>query len=99
MHTVRAATPRPNHLATCEFATIRERLIKIGATRDRASRTHLRPTAHELNARGVVPRCRIPPGAVQPVSTGAALAEPPTTDQPKRVAQRVVPPRSVRSDR
>ncbi len=31
MHGVRAATPRTNPLAGCEFATIRERLIKIGA--------------------------------------------------------------------
>src|SRR5262245_25467965 len=31
MHGVRAAIPPANPLATCEFATIRERLIKIGA--------------------------------------------------------------------
>jgi hypothetical protein len=31
MHGVRAAIPQANPLATCEFATIRERLIKIGA--------------------------------------------------------------------
>ena len=31
MHGVRAAIPRTNPLAGCEFATIRERLIKIGA--------------------------------------------------------------------
>jgi hypothetical protein len=31
MHAVRSAIPKPNHLATAEFATIRERLIKIGA--------------------------------------------------------------------
>ena len=31
MHGVRAAIPRSNPLASCEFATIRERLIKIGA--------------------------------------------------------------------
>ena len=31
MHGVRAAIPRSNPLAGCEFATIRERLIKIGA--------------------------------------------------------------------
>jgi hypothetical protein len=31
MHGVRAAIPRTNSLASCEFATIRERLIKIGA--------------------------------------------------------------------
>jgi hypothetical protein len=31
MHGVRAAIPRSNRLAGCEFATIRERLIKIGA--------------------------------------------------------------------
>ena len=31
MHGVRAAVPRTNPLAGCEFATIRERLIKIGA--------------------------------------------------------------------
>ena len=31
MHGVRAAIPRTSQLATAEFATIRERLIKIGA--------------------------------------------------------------------
>jgi hypothetical protein len=31
MHGVRAAIPKTNPLARCEFATIRERLIKIGA--------------------------------------------------------------------
>ena len=31
MHGVRAAIPQANPLAGCEFATIRERLIKIGA--------------------------------------------------------------------
>jgi Transposase DDE domain group 1 len=31
MHGVRAAIPRTNPLASGEFATIRERLIKIGA--------------------------------------------------------------------
>jgi hypothetical protein len=31
MHGVRAAIPRTSPLAKCEFATIRERLIKIGA--------------------------------------------------------------------
>jgi hypothetical protein len=31
MHGVRAAIPRTNPFASCEFATIRERLIKIGA--------------------------------------------------------------------
>jgi hypothetical protein len=31
MHGVRAAIPKASPLATCEFATIRERLIKIGA--------------------------------------------------------------------
>jgi Transposase DDE domain group 1 len=31
MHGVRAAIPQTNPLAKCEFTTIRERLIKIGA--------------------------------------------------------------------
>jgi hypothetical protein len=31
MHGVRAAIPQTNPLASCEFTTIRERLIKIGA--------------------------------------------------------------------
>jgi hypothetical protein len=31
MHGVRAAIPKTNPLASCEFATLRERLIKIGA--------------------------------------------------------------------
>jgi len=31
MHGVRAAIPKTSPLATAEFATIRERLIKIGA--------------------------------------------------------------------
>jgi hypothetical protein len=31
MHGVRAAIPRTNPLANCKFATLRERLIRIGA--------------------------------------------------------------------
>jgi hypothetical protein len=31
MHGVRAAIPKANPLASCEFATLRDRLIKIGA--------------------------------------------------------------------
>src|SRR5580698_3135498 len=31
MHGVRAAIPRSNPLANCEFATLRDRLIRIGA--------------------------------------------------------------------
>jgi hypothetical protein len=31
MHCVRSAMPQPNPLARCEFATLRERLVKIGA--------------------------------------------------------------------
>jgi Transposase DDE domain group 1 len=31
MHGVRVAIPKTNPVATCEFATLRERLIKIGA--------------------------------------------------------------------
>ena len=31
MHCVRSAIPQTNPLARCEFATLRERLIKIGA--------------------------------------------------------------------
>ena len=88
-HGVRAAIPRVNPLASAEFATIRERLIKIGARVIRASRTHPRPAAHELPAGRAVPRCRAPPVAVRSVSSGAARpAEPPTqAHQPKRVAQ------------
>jgi len=39
LHGVRAAIPQASPLATCEFATIRERLIKIG--RARSSMSHM----------------------------------------------------------
>jgi hypothetical protein len=41
MHSVRAAIPPANRLATAEFMTLRERLIKIGA-RDRAHCARIR---------------------------------------------------------
>ena len=50
MHGVRAAIPRVNPLASAEFATIRERLIKIGARVIERLPTHPRPAAHELPA-------------------------------------------------
>ena len=84
MHGVRAAIPRTSPLAKCEFATIRERLIKIGA----------RVIEHIARIRVQLPTS-CPEGAlfrtvalglhaVRPMSRGAACPdEPPTkADQP-----------------
>jgi hypothetical protein len=65
MHGVRAAIPQTNPLAGAEFATIRERLIKIGArVIEHLARIRVQ-SAHELPAGRVVPRCRAPPVAVR----------------------------------
>src|SRR5262245_19359209 len=89
MHGVRAAIPQANPLATCEFATIRERLIKIGArVIEHLARIRVQlPTS----LRGAVPVCRTWPHAVRPVSRGAVCpAEPPTRQiNPERPASRV----------
>ena len=83
MHGVRAAIPPTNPLASCEFATIRERLIKIGA-RDRAHRTH----PHQLPTscpEGLLFRVRrAQPHAVWTMSRGAMCPHQPPTkaDQP-----------------
>ncbi|MGV1015587.1 MAG: IS1380 family transposase, partial [Methyloceanibacter sp.] len=68
MHGVRAAIPPTNPLATAEFATLRERLIKIGATRDRAHCAHPHPAADKLPGGSVVPDRRARPDAVRPMS-------------------------------
>jgi hypothetical protein len=47
MHGLRVAIPKTNPVATCEFAALGERLIKIGA-RDRAHCAHPRAVADEL---------------------------------------------------
>ena len=85
MHGVRAAIPRTSPLATAEFATLRDRLIKIGA----------RVIEHIARIRIQLPtscpggRCSGPsryrPHAVRSVSRGAARPdEPPTeADQPR----------------
>jgi hypothetical protein len=62
MHGVRAAIPRTSPLASAEFTTIRERLIKIGA---RAHRAHSRRPADQLPGKR---RCSGP----RPVSCGAS---------------------------
>ena len=80
MHGVRAAIPPTNPFASCEFATIRERLIKIGARVIETHRAHPRPTAQELPGRGVVPGRRPRPDAVRPMSRGAACPDEPPTE-------------------
>ena len=101
MHGVRAAIPRANPLAKGEFATIRERLIKIGA----------RVIEHIARIRVQLPTS-CPEGAlfrtvalglhaVRPMSRGAACPDepPPRQINPIRVAQRVASHRSIWTDR
>jgi len=59
---------RTSPFASAEFATIRERLIKIGGARDRTYRAHSHSTADELPGGGAVPRCRARPDAVRSLS-------------------------------
>jgi len=69
MHGLRAAIPQTDALAKAEFATIRERLIKIGA-RHRAPRAHPHPAADQLPRRSAVPRRHARHHAVRSVSGG-----------------------------
>ena len=72
MHGVRAAIPRTSQLATAEFATIRERLIKIGARVIEHTRAHSRTIFHRVAPNG---RCSEPSPslshAVRSMSRGA----------------------------
>ncbi len=88
MHGVRAAIPRTSPLATAEFATIRERLIKIGARvieHIARVRVHLPTSCPEAALFRTVALGLHP---IRPVSCGAVCPdEPPTeADQPQRVA-------------
>ena len=95
MHGVRAAIPQTNPLAKCEFATIRERLIKIGArviehiARIRVQLPTSCPEAALFRA------VALGLHAVRPMSRGAACPdEPPTqADQPptRRTASCLTP--------
>ena len=71
MHAVRAAIPQTDPLATAEFATIRERLIKIGArVIEHIARIRIQlPTS--CPERRAVPRRRARPDAIRPMSRGA----------------------------
>jgi hypothetical protein len=99
MHGVRAAIPKTNPLAKCEFATIRERLIKIAA-RDRACRAYPRAAAHHLPGRGAFPVCRTRPHAFRSISRGAVCPDEPPTRQinPERAASRVASHRSRQTE-
>jgi hypothetical protein len=90
IHGVRAAIPQTSPLASAEFATIRERLIKIGA-RVIEHIAHPRPPANELPGGDIVPKRRTRPAAIRPMSCGAMCPNepPPRQINPKRVAQRV----------
>jgi Transposase DDE domain group 1 len=78
---VRAAIPKTNSLAACEFATLRERLIKIGA----------RVIEHIARIRVQLPTSCLEgalfravaawPDAVRTVSHGAACPDEPSTRQ------------------
>jgi hypothetical protein len=78
MHGVRAAIPRANPLAKGKFATIRERLIKIGARV--IEHIGASASAADVSPGGrVVPNRRPRPAAIRPVSRGAVCPkEPPT---------------------
>jgi hypothetical protein len=81
MHRVRAAIPPAHPLARTEFATIRERLIKIAARVMNMSRA----SAFSLPTSGgrAVPHRRAGPDAVRPLRRGAMgpNAPPITADQ------------------
>jgi hypothetical protein len=70
---VRAAIPRTNPLANCEFAALRERLIKIGA----------RHRAHPPGG-SVVQSRRARSAAIRPMSRGATC---PPNDPPTQAHQ------------
>jgi len=101
MHGVRAAIPQTDPLAKAEFATIRERLIKIG----RALIEHLARIRIQLPTscrRRAVPHRRARHHAVRAVSGGrCAPPNPPTTaDQPKNALHSEVgPPPISQSER
>jgi len=92
--------PRASPLAKCEFATIRERLIKIGA-RHRAHRSHPRLTANQLPGRNAIQVRRARPHAIRSISGGAMRPDKPLIRQinPERVASRVASHRSRRTER
>jgi hypothetical protein len=95
MHGVRAAIPQASPLAKCEFATIRERLIKIGA------RVIEHVARIRVHLRGSVPVCRTRPHAVRPISRGAVCPDESPTRQinPERAASRVASHRSRQTER
>jgi hypothetical protein len=81
MHCVRSAIPQTNPLSRCEFATLRERLIKIGArviehiARIRVQLPTSCPEGALFRAR------RAWPDAVRPLNDGAACPDEPPTRQ------------------
>jgi hypothetical protein len=81
MHGVGAAIPRNNPLASAEFATIRERLIKIGARVNRAHRAHPHPAADQLPGRRVVPNCCAQPTSIRPLNGGVLCPDEPPPRQ------------------
>jgi hypothetical protein len=101
MHGVRAAIPQANPLAKCEFATLRERLIKIGArVIEHVARIRVQlPTSCPEGA--LIPTRRTQLYAVRPMSRGAVCPnEPPTWPiNPERAACRVASRRSRRTER
>ena len=85
MHGVRAAIPQTSPLATAEFATIRERLIKIGARvieHIARIRIHLPSSCPE---RALFRTVALGSHAVRPMSRGAMCPDAPPTeaDQPQ----------------
>ena len=90
MHGVRAAIPHTSPLAKAEFATIRERLIKIGARviEHTARIAHHLPL--ELPGTGVVPNRRPHSHAVRPMSCGAM--------RPRRAAPRQINPNALHGE-
>ena len=97
IHGVRAAIPSTSPLK-CEFATIRQRLIKIGArVIEHIARIRIQlPTSCPEGA--FVPARRARPDAVWTMSCGAACPDQPPTkaDHPPRVAPCVTSHRSSR---
>jgi DDE family transposase len=81
---VRDAIQKTEPLAKAEFATIRERLFKIGA-RVVEHAAHPHPIADRFPGGALIPRRRVSPCAIQRMSGGASCpaAPPSEADQPQ----------------
>ena len=101
MYGVRAAIPQTSPLASCEFATIRERLIKIGArVIEHIARIRVQlPTSCPQGALFRAVALGLMPSGPRATGPRAPTSRRPRQINTKRVAQRVASHRSSRTDR